>query len=82
MNTLIQLHEKMAEVCPIHGIDSTGRIDFKDEATPAQRAAAEALVKQWQEGKLTLPEIEDASPKALLARIKALEAEIAKGRFS
>lgn len=31
-------------VCPIHGISSDGRIDFKPGATPAQQAAAQAVM--------------------------------------
>lgn len=44
----------IAAVCPIHGVSigrkddkSTWRIDFKEEATPAQRAAAAQVVAQF-----------------------------------
>lgn len=45
-----KLHEALAAVCPIDGVSigrkddkATWRIDFKDEATDAQRAAAQAV---------------------------------------
>lgn len=46
-----QLHDAVALVCPIEGLvqHSTGTIEiqFKDEATPEQRAAAQHIVDNW-----------------------------------
>ena len=49
-----RLHESVAAVCPIDGVSvgkpgdpSTVRIDFRPEATPERRAAAEAAVKAF-----------------------------------
>lgn len=41
---LINLHHLISAVCPIDGISSSGRIDFKPEATDEQKAAAQALM--------------------------------------
>ena len=41
--TLLQLHEAIAAVCPIHGVDADGNIAFAPEATQAQKAAAVAV---------------------------------------
>lgn len=41
--TLVKLTEQLAAVCPIHGVNSDKVISFKDEATEAQRAAAQAI---------------------------------------
>lgn len=39
-----QLHEALELLAPIHGVDSNGKISFKDEATQSQRDAANAHV--------------------------------------
>lgn len=51
-NTAGNLHAAIAAVCPIHGVSigrkndkATWRIDFRDDATDAQRAAARALLE-------------------------------------
>lgn len=48
---IIQLHDKIAAVAPIYGVSigsptdkSTWRIDYMDEATDAQKEAAQAVV--------------------------------------
>ena len=50
-----ELHSQIAAICPIDGISigdesdrSTWRIDFRPEATPEQRLAAEELKLTWQ----------------------------------
>jgi hypothetical protein len=42
--TLIALHNLVATVAPIDGIDTNGNICFKPEATDEQKAAAQALM--------------------------------------
>lgn len=45
----MKLHELDAlikAVCPIDGISSNGEIAFRPEATPEQRAAAQALMDE------------------------------------
>lgn len=48
MNVL-NLHNVIAAVCPIHGVDSNGEISFRDEATPEQRLAAMNAVANYDE---------------------------------
>lgn len=46
-SVLNHVHELISTLCPIHGVSSDGRIDFKEEATPQQRTAAQAIVDGW-----------------------------------
>lgn len=48
MNVL-NLHNVIAGVCPIHGIDSNNNISFKDEATDDQKALAVAMAVNWEQ---------------------------------
>jgi hypothetical protein len=41
---LFELHDKIALVCPIIGINSDGIICFKDEATDDQKTQAKAMM--------------------------------------
>lgn len=41
-----ELDAMVRAVCPIDGINSKGVIWFKPEATPEQRAAAQALISE------------------------------------
>lgn len=43
---LFELDELIKAVCPISGINSDGVIWFLPEATPAQKAAAQALMDE------------------------------------
>ena len=43
---LYEIDEAIKAVCPIEGVNSSGVIWFKPEATPEQREAAEALMAQ------------------------------------
>ena len=43
---LFELDELIKAVCPISGINSNGVIWFLPEATPAQKAAAQALMDE------------------------------------
>ena len=54
---LWELHEAVALVAPIHGLDSNGKISFKDEATADQRKAAQAVVKKL------VPAVNDDKPE-------------------
>lgn len=42
-----EAHAVVEAVAPIHGVSSDGRIDFKDEATDTQRAAAKEALAAW-----------------------------------
>jgi len=46
---LYELDELIKAVCPIEGINSNGAIWFLPEATPGQRAAAQALMDEYLE---------------------------------
>jgi hypothetical protein len=41
------LDSAIKAVCPIHGVNSSKVISFKDEATPAQITAAQAIADAW-----------------------------------
>lgn len=51
MLTVADLDQAIKAVCPIHGVAVNGqtvvRIDFKAEATEEHRAAAQAVVDEW-----------------------------------
>lgn len=58
MNAIVNLTKAVSDVCPIHGVSigsaedkATWRIDFKDEASSEQRAAARHVVSEfvWNE---------------------------------
>lgn len=42
-----KLDAAIRAVCPIHGVSSERVISFRDEATPEQRAAAQAIADGW-----------------------------------
>jgi hypothetical protein len=48
---ILTLHEHIEKVCPIDGVayleEGTIRIDFKMDATEAQKSAAQEVVNQW-----------------------------------
>lgn len=41
---IVTIDNLIKAVCPIYGVSSTGRIDYKDEATAEQRTAAQAIM--------------------------------------
>lgn len=47
---LQRLHDRLDRMnnIPIWGLSSEGRIDFKNEATPAQRTQAQTIVDNWE----------------------------------
>jgi hypothetical protein len=48
--TIVRLTESIAKVCPIHGISgplTSVRIDYRDEATAEQRAAAQTVLNSF-----------------------------------
>ena len=51
MGMLSNLHDAVANVCPIDGVrqyvDNTYEVMFRDEATPEQRTAAQHIVDNW-----------------------------------
>ena len=53
-STIVELDQALKAVCPVHGVSvgnmatpSTWRINFKTNATPAQRAAATAVLATY-----------------------------------
>ncbi len=42
-----KLHAAIAAICPIDGLDSSGKIYFKTEATNFQKLAAESIFANW-----------------------------------
>ena len=44
---VFSLDKAIREVCPIVGVSGDGRIDFLPEATPEQRAEAQAIFDNW-----------------------------------
>lgn len=44
---LADLAQSIQAVCPIDGVSSDGRIDFRPEATTEQRAAAQSIFDSW-----------------------------------
>jgi hypothetical protein len=47
MAELYELHEAIEAVCPIYGVDSNKRINFKPTATVSQRDAAQAVAEAF-----------------------------------
>lgn len=47
MMNLAAVDQAIRAVAPIHGVDVSGTISFKDEATAEQRAAAQAIFDNW-----------------------------------
>jgi len=66
---LAQLDQAIKAVCPIDGISlgETVRIDFRDEATAEQRAAAQAVVDAWD---WNAPEPVELYPYELLGLLR------------
>jgi len=52
---LFELSEMIAAMCPIEGINSSGVVFYRHEATHAERSAADALMAEY------LPLIEQIS---------------------
>ena len=79
MTPIEQLDEQLKAVCPIGGVSigrwddsSTWRIDFKDEATRAERRAAMDVLAKFDPASVPAPVDE---MEQLKARIAALEAK-------
>jgi len=87
MGIVLQLHEKIITVCPIHGVSigrrddkATWRIDFKDEATEQQRSAARVVLDAFDANQPDDPakDIVDEIAALSPARRAALKTELAK----
>lgn len=72
--SIVQLDAAIKTVCPIHGVSigkwddrATWRINFKDEATDAERKAAQKVLQSW------VPV--DEAPADPLEKLKAFLAE-------
>lgn len=71
-----ELHDKIALVCPIDGVSSDGRIDFKPEATQEQKDAAQVIMDA------ELPTLGEPSARSLiLEQITILETQITPRRI-
>lgn len=71
MKNTIYLHEKISAVCPIDGVSSSGRIDFKPEATEAQRKAAQVIADAWDFDAPSAAELN----APILAQLASLDAQ-------
>lgn len=47
VTNIAAITEEIKLVCPIFGISSSGRIDFQDEATGSQKAAAIIIMERY-----------------------------------
>ena len=81
------LTEQIAAVCPIHGVSigrradkNTWRIDFKDEATAAQRRAAAAALAAFDVRNAELQAAERTAKETMRKQVMAemVDAEIAR----
>ncbi len=84
---IVQLDNAIKAVCPIDGISigrkdnkATWRIDFKDEATPEQRTAAQAVMDAfvWDEKQQPQPTIADLVAILTPEQKATLDARISK----
>jgi hypothetical protein len=71
MNTH-ELDKAIQTVCPIHGVNSNGVIDFKDEATEGQRASAFAIAANWDFSEETASQIMARLEKAIDRHLDAV----------
>lgn len=62
-----ELDQRIAAVCPIDGIDSSGGISFKPAATASQREAAQALMDTHL-GEMALPIDAGGQPRIVTMR--------------
>jgi len=76
-----KITEAVRAVCPIHGVSigrkddkATWRIDFKDEATPKQRADAKAVLDAFDVAAHDAEQAKAAHNSPILAQIEVLEA--------
>lgn len=70
-----KLYTAISAVCPIVGVSSTGRIDFKPEATEAQKEAAQAIFNNWEDPAKTIELTKLEFKKRLTAAGKYAEAK-------
>jgi len=87
MSIAAALDKAVKAVCPIDGVSigapgdkATWRIDFKEAATTAERAAAQAVLAAFDPAAVPAPVARDplAELDALAAKMTAAEAEIEK----
>jgi hypothetical protein len=77
-----KLHEAIAAACPVHGVSigrkddkATWRIDFKDEATDAQRDAARAVLQGFDRA---VAEAQERTKREREASVQAKMRELAE----
>ena len=68
-----KLDSEIKKVCPIHGVDSEGKISFKDEATVSEKEAAANVVANFNDVP-TPPS--NPTKEQLMAQLTALSAQI------
>lgn len=75
MNITFKIDVAISAVAPIHGVSignvddkKTWRIDFKDEATPEQRAAAQAVIEAFDPVAAVRPDYRQLRLEAYRAR--------------
>lgn len=66
---LFELDEKIAEVCPIHGLNSRGVISFKDDATAKQQRDAQDIVDIYG------PDVEEFKDQIEIDKIITVDTE-------
>lgn len=78
MSSLSRLHATVAAVCPIDGVSGGPggvRIDYRPEATPQQRAAADAVLAAFDWSPIAHAEwLEDQHPERKTLRQAAAQA--------
>jgi hypothetical protein len=75
---LTSINKAVSKVCPIHGMLSATEPDFKPEATPQQRAAAQAIVDGWDwsaEAEAAREEAANPERTAVRRALAAIEAD-------
>jgi len=68
-----KLDAELKAVCPIDGVNSNGKISFKDEATTAQKEAAANVLKSFDDVLMPTP---PPTKEDLLVQLQALTAQI------
>ncbi len=70
------LEKKIAEVCPIVGVNTSRQIHFQPGATPAERAAAQAIANAWD---FAAEEQRERSRLAALAALENIDRQSVRG---
>lgn len=68
--SVARLDAEIRKVCPIDGVDSSGRISFQKTATAQQKEAAQAVVASFDWN------LVETKPPTIEERLAALEAKV------